>query len=63
MKPSTKITKTYSNERIKNASKKQHFTFLLKKYQNDAKNTWKTIKEAIGKTKLKNNTFPRRMII
>ena len=27
------------------------------------KNTWKTIKEAIGKTKLKNNTFPRRMII
>ena len=31
--------KNYKNlfERIKNASKKQHFTFLLKKYQNDAK--------------------------
>ena len=36
---------------------------LLIKYQNNAKQTWETIKTAIGKTKLKSSNFPRRMLI
>ena len=50
-------------ERIKLASRKQHFSSLLLKHQNNAKKTWDTIKEAIGKTKIKSNNFPRKITI
>ena len=55
--------KNYKNtfERIKQRSKKNHFASLLLKHQNDAKKVWQTMKEAIGKTKIKVNNFPRKI--
>ena len=43
--------KKYKNlfEGVKNQSRKQHFSSLLIKYQGNAKQTWETIKNAIGK--------------
>ena len=43
--------KTYKNlfEKMKNKSKIHHFSSLLEKYQNNSKETWKVIKEAVGK--------------
>ena len=57
--------KNYKNtfERIKQRSKKNHFASLLLKHQNDAKKVWQTMKEAIGKTKIKVNNFPRKIKI
>ena len=57
--------KNYKNifERVKQRSKKNYFANLLTKHQNNAKKLWQTIKEAIGKTKIKTNNFPRKMKI
>ena len=57
--------KNYKNifERIKQRSKKNYFANLLTKHQNNAKKLWQTIKEAIGKTKIKANNFRRKMKI
>ena len=57
--------KTYKNlfETIKHKSKKNYYTELITKYKNNIKKTWEIIKEVIGKTKLKNNLLPRRLII
>ena len=32
-------------------------------HQNNSKKTWEVIKEAIGRTKLKSNDFPRKLLI
>ena len=50
-------------KQIKNKSKKNYYQNLLIKYQNNIKKTWDIIKEVIGKTKLKSNILPRRLII
>ena len=41
-------------------SKKQHFSSLLTRYQ---RNALETIKEEIGKSKIKSNNFPQIMLI
>ena len=50
-------------EKIKKNSKKNHFSRLLFLHKNNAKKTWDTIKEAIGKSKIKGNKFPKFMSI
>ena len=57
--------KNYKNlfEKLKNKSKIQHFSTLLKKHQNNSKETWKVMKDAIGKSKLLKDDFPRKLII
>ena len=57
--------KDYKNlfEKIKNKSKIQHFSSLLKKHQNNSKETWKVMKEVIGKSKTFNDEFPKRIVI
>ena len=57
--------KTYKNmfETIKTKSKKNHYSSLLFQHQGNARKTWETMKELIGKTKIRNNNFPRRILI
>ena len=57
--------KNYKNlfEKIKNQSKTKHYSTLLKKYQGNSKQTWKVMKEVIGKTKLSVDEFPKKLSI
>ena len=57
--------KSYKNlfERIKFKSKQNYFASRLKKHQYNARETWKVIKEATGRTKSLDDTFPRKIII
>ena len=56
--------KTYKDlfEKMKNKSKIHHFSSLLEKYQNNSKETWKVIKEAVGKNKIFNDDFPKTLL-
>ena len=49
-------------EKIKTKSKIEHFSSLLQKHHNNSKETWKVIKEAIGKSKLFKEDFPKKYI-
>ena len=46
-------------EKIKKDSKKKYFQEKFSFYKNDIKNTWKTLKDVIGKTKINENRLPK----
>ena len=62
MKQTTKIIKIFL-KKIKNQSKIQYFSSRLKKHQNNSKETWKIMKEVIGKSKVFNDDFPKKLLI
>ena len=49
-------------ESVKKRSKKLHFSRLILKYQNNIKKTWNVIKDAIGKNKSTQSSFPKKII-
>ena len=57
--------KNYKNlfEKIKNNSKKNHYSSLILQYQGNVKKTWSIMKEIIGKNKLHSNNSPQRLTI
>ena len=57
--------KMYKNlfEKIKIKSKREYYSSVLKKHQNNSKETWKIMKEITGKTKNMNDSFPRKILI
>ena len=64
-KKSPKNKKQYKDykqlfEKIKKDFKKKYFQEKLSFYKNDIKNTWKTLKDVIGKTKVNENCLPKR---
>ena len=50
-------------EKIKTKSKKNYFISKLDKYKTNIKKTWDMMKEVIGKKKVKNQTFSKRIIV
>ena len=63
-KKSPKNEKEYKDykqlfEKIKKDSKKKYFQEKLSFYKNDIKNTWKTLKDVTGKTKINENRLPK----
>ena len=50
-------------EKIKEDSKKKYFQEKLSFYKNDIKNTWKTLKDVIGKTKINENRLPKKIAL
>ena len=46
-------------EKIKKDSKRKYFQEKLSFYKKDIKNTWKILKDVIGKTKINENCLPR----
>ena len=65
-KKSPKNEKEYKDykqlfEKIKKDSKRKCFQEKLSFYKNDIKNTWKTLKDVIGKTKIKKNRLPKNI--
>ena len=64
-KKSPKNEKEYEDykqlfEKIKKDSKKKYFQEKLSFYKNDIKNTWKTLKDVTGKTKINENRLPKK---
>ena len=57
--------KTYKNlfEKIKKNAKKNYYQRKLELSENNIKNTWKVMKEIIGKSKNINDTFPKQIIV
>ena len=49
-------------ETIKKRSKKKHFSKLILKYKDNVKKTWTVIKDAIGKSRCTQHTFPKKII-
>ena len=47
-------------ETIKKRSKKNHFSKLILKYKDNVKKTWTVIKDAIGKSRCTQHTFPKK---
>ena len=47
-------------EKIKKDSKKEYFQEKRNFHKSDIKDTWKTLKDVIGKTKLKENRLPKK---
>ena len=47
--------------KIKKDSKKKYFQEKLSFYKNDIKNTWKTLKDVVGKTKVYENRLLKKM--
>ena len=67
-KRSSKNEKEYKDykqlfEKIKKDSKKKYFQEKLSFYKNDIKNTWKTLKDVIGKTKINENRLPKKIAL
>ena len=67
-KKSPKNEKEYKDykqlfEKIKKDSKKKYFQEKLSFYKNDIKNTWKTLKDVIGKTKINENRLPKKIAL
>ena len=62
MKKLTKHIKPYSRELKKNA-KKNYYQDKIKLFENDIRNTWKIMKEIIGKKKCNNETLPKQLIV
>ena len=50
-------------EKIKRAYKKQHFSNLLQKNQSNIKETWKVMKEIMGKSRINSNNFHKKIIV
>ena len=50
-------------EKLKKQSKKLYFQNKLKQYENNIKNTWNVMKAVIGKSKICNDKFPKRLDI
>ena len=50
-------------EKIKKDFKKKYFQEKLSFYKNDFKNTWKTLKDVIGKTKINENRPPKKIAL
>ena len=50
-------------ETIKKRSKKLHYSNLIVKYKDNIKKTWSVIKEAIGKERIKQQSFPKKICI
>ena len=57
-----KLIKTYSRELKKNANK-NYYRDKIKLFENDIQNTWKIMKEIIGKKKCNNETLPKHLIV
>ena len=49
--------------KIKKDSKKKYFQERLSFYKNHIKNTWKTLKDVIGKTKISENRLPKKIAL
>ena len=49
-------------ETIKKRSKKNHFSKLILKYKDNVKKCWAVIKDAIGKSRYTQHTFPKKII-
>ena len=67
-KKSTKNEKEYKDykqlfEKIKSDSKKKYFQEKFNFYKNHIKNTWKTLKDVIRKTKINENCLPKRIAL
>ena len=62
MKKNTKIISNYL-KRLKKDSKKKYFQEKLSFYKSDIKNTWKTLKDAIGKTKINENHLQKKIAL
>ena len=50
-------------QKIKKDSTKKYFQEKLSFYKNDIKNTWKTLKDVIGKTKINENRLPKKIAL
>ena len=50
-------------EKIKKDSKRKYFQEKLSFYKNNIKNTWKTLKDVIGKTKVNENCLPKKIAL
>ena len=50
-------------EKLKKQSKKLYFQNKLNQYENNIKNTWNVMKAVIGKSKICNDKFPKRLDI
>ena len=67
-KKSPKNEKEYKDykqlfEKIKKDSKKKYFQEKLSFYKNDIKNTWKTLKDVIGKAKINEHCLPKKIAL
>ena len=64
-KENEKTYKTYKNlfKRIKKNAKKNYYRDKIKLFENDIRNTWKIMKEIIGKKKCNNETLPKHLIV
>ena len=67
-KKSPKNEKEYKDykqlfEKIKKDFKKKYFQEKFTFYKNDIKNTWKTLKDVIGKTKINENRIPKKIAL
>ena len=49
-------------EKIKHKSNVNHFSSMIQKHQHNSKETWKVMKEAIGKSKILQDDFPRTLL-
>ena len=60
---SEEIYKNYKRlfEVVKKNSKRLYYSNLIIKYKNNIKKTWSLIKEAIGKEKIKQQNFPKKI--
>ena len=60
---SEEIYKNYKRlfEVVKKNSKRLYYSNLIIKYKNNIKKTWSVIKEAIGKEKIKQQNFPKKI--
>ena len=47
-------------EKTKKDSKKKYFQEKISFYKNEIKNTWETLEDVIGKTKINENFFQKR---
>ena len=48
---------------LKKDSKKKYFQETLSFYKNGIKNTWKNLKDVIGKTKINENLLPKKIAL
>ena len=67
-KKSPKNEKEYKDhkqlfQKIKKDSTKKYFQEKLSFYKNDIKNTWKTLKDVIGKTNINENRLPKKIAL
>ena len=64
---SEKNQKNYKNyeklfKKTKLQSKKNYYSNLFQKFKSDAKRTWNTMKEVIGRLRINTDSFPQRIL-